>query len=93
MSEDALADADAEILGDIAGDLGEAGRRRSWRCSGVSAAAETAGLAALAAIPMIVGYLGHKMVVSVMIHNLSDTTGFSWLSTPGPALGQGLGAA
>ncbi len=27
---------------------------------------------------MIVGYLGHKMVVSVMIHNLSDTTGFTW---------------
>jgi hypothetical protein len=75
-SEDALADADAEI-GDIAGDLGEQGAKFlavQWG----SVAAETAGLAALAAIPMIVGYLGHKMVVSVMIHNLSDTTGFTW---------------
>ena len=34
-----------------------------------SVGAEAAGLGALAAIPLIVGFLGHKMVNSVLVHN------------------------
>ena len=75
-SEGALEDADGEI-GDIGGDLGEQGAEYlavEWG----SVATEAAGLAALAAIPMIVGFLGHKMVVSLMVHNLTETTDFTW---------------
>lgn len=38
---------------------------------------EVAGLGVIAAIPMLVSFLAHKMVNSVEIHNLTDTE-FSW---------------
>lgn len=42
-----------------------------------SVALECAGVAAVAAIPLLVSYLGHKMVNSVEIHNLTDID-FNW---------------
>jgi hypothetical protein len=38
---------------------------------------EAAGIGVLTAIPLIVGFLGHKMINSVMINNLTDTD-FTW---------------
>lgn len=70
-AEDALSDAEASIE-DIGGELGEQGAEYlviEWGSVG----AEAAGLGALAAIPLIVGFLGHKMVTSVLVHNLTDT--------------------
>jgi hypothetical protein len=74
-AEDALSDAESSIE-DIGGDLGEQGAEYlavEWGSVG----AEAAGLGALAAIPLIVGFLGHKMVTSVLVHNLTDTD-FTW---------------
>lgn len=73
--EDPLADASGE-LEEIGGELAEEGAEYlavDWADVGL----EVAGLGALAAIPLIVGYLGHKMVNSVVIHNLTDHD-FTW---------------
>lgn len=60
----------------IGGDLGEEGAEYlaiDWG----SALLEGAGLGAVMAIPMIVNFLGHKMINSVVINNLTDSD-FEW---------------
>jgi hypothetical protein len=74
-SEGPLSDASDEI-GDIGGDLAAEGAEYlavDWG----SVALESAGLGVIAAIPMLVSFLGHKMVNSVEIHNLTELD-FSW---------------
>lgn len=61
---------------EIVGDLAEEGAEYlsvEWG----SVLMEGAGLGAVMAIPMIVGFLGHKMVNSVVINNLTDDD-FEW---------------
>jgi len=74
-AEEPLGEADAEV-GDIGGELAEQGAEYltvEWG----SVIGEAAGLGVLAAIPLIVGFLGHKMVNSLLIQNLTDTD-FTW---------------
>jgi len=74
-AEGPIEDASAEIE-DVAGELAAEGAEYAaieW----TSVAGEVAGLGVLAAIPLIVSFLGHKMVNSVMIENLTDTD-FTW---------------
>lgn len=74
-SEGPVEDASAEI-GEVGGELAEEGVEYlaiDWG----SVLAESAGLGAIAAIPMLVSFLGHKMVNSVEIHNCTDID-FDW---------------
>lgn len=74
-AEEPLSEAEGEVE-DIGGELAEEGAEYltiEWG----SVIGEAAGLGVLVAIPMIVGFLGHKMVNSVMIQNLTDTD-FTW---------------
>lgn len=74
-SEGPIEDSSEEI-GDIGGELAEEGAEYlaiDWGSVGL----ESAGLGAIAAIPMLVSMLGHKMVNSVEIHNLTDAD-ISW---------------
>ncbi|WP_308492223.1 hypothetical protein [Microbacterium terrisoli] len=78
VAEDPLAEASGETE-TIAGDLAEEGAEYlavDWGAVG----AEAAGLGVLAAIPMIIGFLGHKMINSVLIENMTDTD-FTWSLT------------
>ncbi len=77
-AEEPLGEAEGEI-GEIGGELGEQGAEYlaiEWG----SVVGEAAGIGVLTAIPLIVGFLGHKMVNSVMINNLTDTD-FTWSLT------------
>ena len=74
-SEEPIEDASGEI-GDVTGELAEEGVEYlaiDWG----SVVAESAGLGAIAAIPLLVSFLGHKMVNSVEIHNCTDLD-FGW---------------
>lgn len=74
-AEGPIEDATAEV-GDVGGELAEQGAEYlavDWG----SVIGEAAGLGVIAAIPLLVSYLGHKMVNSVEIHNLTDTD-VSW---------------
>lgn len=74
-SEEPVDDASSEV-GDVGGELGEEGAEYlaiDWG----DVLLESAGLGALAAIPLLVSFLGHKMVNSVEIHNLTDID-FKW---------------
>jgi hypothetical protein len=60
----------------ITGDLGQQGAEFlavDWG----EAVLEVGGLGVLAAIPLIVSFIGHKMVASLMINNTTETD-FSW---------------
>lgn len=73
--EDPIKEVDG-TLENVGGDLGEEGAEFlsiEWG----SVIGEAAGLGVLAAIPLIVSFLGHKMINSVMIQNLTDTD-FTW---------------
>ncbi len=74
-AEDPISEAEGDI-GDIGGELAGEGAEFlaiDWG----SVVAEVGGLGVLAAIPLIVSFLGHKMVTSVMINNLTNTD-FTW---------------
>jgi hypothetical protein len=73
--EGPIGDATDEI-GDVGGELAAEGAEYlavDWG----SVALEAAGLGVIAAIPLLVSYLGHKMVNSVEIHNLTNLD-FTW---------------
>jgi hypothetical protein len=77
-SEDPLDDASGEVE-DVAGQLGEDGAEYlaiDWG----SVALEAGGMGAIMAIPLIVGFLGHKMVNSLIVNNLTDHD-FTWAMT------------
>ena len=70
-SEEPLDDASGQIE-NVGGELGEEGAEYlaiDWSSVGL----EAAGLGAIVAIPMIVDFLGHKMVNSVEVHNLTNS--------------------
>jgi hypothetical protein len=69
-AEGPLEDASGQV-GEIGGDLAEEGVEYLTIDWG-SVVAESAGLGVIAAIPLLVSYLGHKMVNSVEIHNLTE---------------------
>jgi hypothetical protein len=74
-AEDPLAEASGEVE-DIGGELAEQGAEYltiEWGSVG----AEAAGLGVLAAIPLIINFLGHKMVNSLLVLNRTDTD-FTW---------------
>ncbi|WP_125777960.1 hypothetical protein [Antribacter gilvus] len=74
-AEDPLEEASG-VEEQIGGDLAEEGAEYltiEWG----SVVLEGAGLGAIMAIPMIVSFLGHKMINSVVINNLTDTD-FEW---------------
>jgi hypothetical protein len=77
-SEDPLDDASGE-LEDVGGQLAEDGAEYltiEWG----SVALEAGGMGAIMAIPLIVGFLGHKMVNSLIVNNLTDHD-FTWAMT------------
>ena len=74
-SEGPIEEASGDIE-DVGGELAEQGAEYAAIEWG-SVAGEAAGLGLLAAIPLIVNFLGHKMVNSVMIENMTDTD-FAW---------------
>lgn len=77
-SEDPLDDASSD-LEPVEGQLAEDGAEYlaiDWG----SVALEAGGMGALMAIPLIVGFLGHKMVNSVIVNNLTDHD-FTWAVT------------
>jgi hypothetical protein len=74
-AEEPISEAEGEIE-DIGGELAEQGAEYLAIDYG-SVLGEAAGLGVLAAIPLIVGFLGHKMVNSVMIQNMTNTD-FTW---------------
>ncbi|MFP2904152.1 hypothetical protein ACLESD_03575 [Pyxidicoccus sp. 3LFB2] len=77
-AEDPLDEASGEAE-DVGGELAEEGAKYvaiDWGSVGL----EAAGMGALVAIPMIVGFLGHKMVNSLVVHNLTDHD-FTWQMT------------
>ncbi|VWC74835.1 hypothetical protein BLA50215_00833 [Burkholderia lata] len=74
-ADDALSDASGEVE-DVGGELAEEGVEYATINWGAGAL-EVAGMGALAAVPMIVSFLGHNMVTSVMIVNETDYD-FTW---------------
>jgi hypothetical protein len=85
VAEEPLSEASDELEA-IGGELGEEGAEYlaiDWGSVGL----ESAGLGVLAAIPLIVSYLGHDMVNSVVINNLTNQD-FEWT-----VLGQEWGKA
>lgn len=74
-SEGPLEEASGDIE-DVGGELAEQGAEYAAIEWG-SVAGEAAGLGVLAAIPLIVSFLGHKMINSLMIENLTETD-FTW---------------
>jgi hypothetical protein len=78
VAEEPLDNASGEV-GEVGGQLGEEGAEYlaiDWG----SVALEGAGMGAIMAIPLIVGFLGHKMVNSVVVNNLTDQD-FTWSMT------------
>jgi hypothetical protein len=74
-ADEALSDASDEVE-EVAGELAEEGVEYAvidWGSVGL----EVAGMGALAALPMILSYLGHKMIVSVQIINETNFD-FTW---------------
>ena len=69
-ADDALSDASEEVE-DVGGELAEEGVEYATINWGAGAL-EVAGMGALAAVPMIVSYLGHNMVTSVRVINETD---------------------